>query len=262
MGIELEGNADASGALAVEVDGEGPVVLVIGGLGATSAAFQIQADELCSSYRVIRPDLAGSGRSPLTGPLGIDTYSSDLIALLDRLDVAEAHVVGHSMGTVIARRLASRHRDRVTSLTLLCAVGEADDGGERLRARATSIRTDGVAAAAAHILPAATSSATRRENPVAAAFIRSLMLSQPREGYAQSYEALASAGRPDDIDPTLPLLLIAGFDDPISPPAESRRLASDHGTASVLTIENCGHWPMIEAPGTVTRAIREFLEAI
>jgi len=247
------------GKLAVELDGEGPAILVIGGLGATSAAFQIQTDALAQRFRVIRPDLEGAGRSPLTGPLSIDGFVSDMIGLLDELRVPTAHLIGHSMGTVIARRIAAQYPARVTSLTLLCAIGEPAEDGAGLRTRAEAIRTDGVRAAATQILTVATSAATRRDNPVAAAFVRSLMLSQAQEGYARSYEALASAGRPDDVDPRLPLLLITGFDDPIGPPAESRKIAAAHGNAEIRIIDDCGHWPMLEAHETVTNDVSQFL---
>ncbi|BAH55315.1 alpha/beta fold hydrolase [Rhodococcus opacus] len=86
------------------------------------------------------------------------------------------------------------------------------------------------------------------------------MLSQDQEGYAQSYEALASAGRPDEIDPGIPLLLITGADDPIGPPAESQKIAATHGNAIVHIIDDCGHWPMLEAHETVTNDVSQFLE--
>ena len=49
--------------LAVEVDGAGPAVLLVPGLGGTSNAYQVQADTLAERFRVVRVDLAGSGRS-------------------------------------------------------------------------------------------------------------------------------------------------------------------------------------------------------
>src|SRR5689334_12478103 len=105
--------------LAVEVEGSGPAVLLVHGLGGTGNFYQIQADALASSHQVIRVDSAGAGRSGLREGIGIESHADDLAAVLDQVGVASAAVVGHSMGTLVARSFAARHRDRVTALALL-----------------------------------------------------------------------------------------------------------------------------------------------
>jgi len=95
--------------LAVEIEGDGPPVLMVHGLGGTSNFYQVQAQALADRFRVIRVDSAGAGRSPLADGISIESHAEDLAALLDQLGVSGATVVGHSMGTLVVRTLAARH---------------------------------------------------------------------------------------------------------------------------------------------------------
>ena len=246
--------------LAVEIDGQGPVVLLVHGLGGTSNFYQPQAEVLAESFRVIRPDLEGSGRSPVTGPLSIDGLADDLAALLDQLDVDNARVVGHSLGTLVVRTLAARHPTKVSALALLGAVRPpAPAGQEATRARAATVREQGMAAVAPTIVANATSEATRRDRPEVAAFVRELLMRQDPEGYARSCEALAAATDPGPVDAALPLLMLTGDVDKVGPPEASHELAAAHGNATVEVFPDCGHWTALEAVRATTDQLEKFL---
>jgi pimeloyl-ACP methyl ester carboxylesterase len=77
------------------------------------------AEPLTSRYRIIAPDLRGSGASHDPGPLSFDQLADDLAALLDHLGVASAVVGGLSFGAACAVRFALRHRERVTALAVI-----------------------------------------------------------------------------------------------------------------------------------------------
>src|SRR5687768_18114112 len=94
--------------LAVEIDGNGPAVLLVHGLGGTSNFWQVQTDALAERFRVIRPDSAGAGRSPVADAISAESHAEDLAALLDELGIESAAVVGHSFGTLVVRTLAAR----------------------------------------------------------------------------------------------------------------------------------------------------------
>nr|WP_239028178.1 alpha/beta hydrolase [Pseudonocardia acidicola] len=246
--------------MAVAIDGEGPAVLLVHGLGGTSNFYQVQADALAGSFQVIRPDLEGSGRSPAVGHPSIDSYAEDLAALLDGLGLTGARVVGHSMGTLVVRALAAKRPDLVSSLVLLGAVREpAEAGRQAQRDRAAVLREKGTAAVAPGVVANALSETTRRERPEVAAFVRELVMRQDAEGYARSCEALAGAGDPGPIDQALPLLLITGDDDKVGPPEASQELADAHGNARVEILPGVGHWTALEAAGPVTDLLRSFL---
>jgi len=246
--------------LAVEVDGEGPAVLLVHGLGGTSNFYQVQADALAETHQVIRVDSAGAGRSEAREDISIATHADDLAAVLDALGVASAAVVGHSMGTLVVRALAARHPAKVSALALLGAVAEpADAGRQAQRDRAAVLREKGTAAVAPGVVANALSETTRRDKPEVAAFVRELIMRQDSEGYARNCEALAAATDPGPIAAALPLLLVTGDEDKVGPPAVSEALAAAHGNTTVEILPGVGHWTALEAASDVTGLLRKFL---
>jgi 3-oxoadipate enol-lactonase len=246
--------------LAVEIEGDGPAVLFVHGLGGTTNFYQVQADALAASHRVIRVDSAGAGRSALAEGISIESHADDLAAVLDEVGVASAAVVAHSVGTLIARTLAARYPDKVTALALLGAVRAPGDPVRRAQhERAAVLREKGTAAVAPGVVANALSERTRREKPEVAAFVRELVMRQDAEGYARNCEALAAAGDPGLVDSQLPLLLLTGDEDKVGPPEASRELADAHGNATVDILPGVGHWTALEAADTVTEHLRKFL---
>jgi pimeloyl-ACP methyl ester carboxylesterase len=246
--------------LAVEVDGEGPAVLLVHGLGGTANFYQVQADALAERFRVIRVDSAGAGRSPNAEDISVESHADDLAAVLDALDIESAAVVGHSMGTLVVRALAARHPDKVSALVLLGAVAEPTEAARKAqRDRAAILRAEGTAAVAPGVVANALSEATRRDKPEVAAFVRELVMRQDPEGYARNCEALAAASDPGPISTTTPLLLITGDADKVGPPEISRALADAHGDATVEILPGVGHWTAVEAAGPVTDHLLKFL---
>jgi 3-oxoadipate enol-lactonase len=246
--------------LAVEVDGQGPAVLMVHGLGGTSNFYQIQADALAERFQVIRVDSAGAGRSPVADGISVESHADDLAAVLDELGVATAAVAGHSLGTLVVRALAARHPGRVSALALLGAVRAPTDAVRQAqRDRAALLREKGTAPVAPAVVANALSAATRRDRPEVAAFVRELVMRQDPEGYARNCEALATATDPGPIAPALPLLLITGDEDKVGPPDASRELAATHGTATVEILPGVGHWTALEAAAATTANLLKFL---
>jgi pimeloyl-ACP methyl ester carboxylesterase len=105
-------------------------VLLVHGFGASLHTWEAWAQELAKTHRVVRFDLPGSG---LSGPDPTGDYRDArtmeiLLALLDRLGIAKAHVVGHSIGGRISWTFAARHPQRVDRLVLLSPDGFASPG--------------------------------------------------------------------------------------------------------------------------------------
>ena len=95
------------GSMVVEDRGTGTPVIMVHGLGGTSNSFQTMIDVL-ENYRVIRPDIPGSGRSSYRpGRGGIEGMVQMLRNLLKALGENCCHFVGHSMGTLICQHLAA-----------------------------------------------------------------------------------------------------------------------------------------------------------
>jgi pimeloyl-ACP methyl ester carboxylesterase len=99
--------------------GEGPDVLLIGGLGDTIESWQFQLDGLADRYRPTAFDNRGAGRTPMpNGPLTVEAMADDGAGVLRALDIESAHVAGFSGGSIIAQELALRHPDLVRILVL------------------------------------------------------------------------------------------------------------------------------------------------
>ena len=92
--------------------GAGDPLLLIAGLGCDAGVWQPVADDLSRRFRVVTFDNRGAGRSGVPAePYGIRGMAGDAVALLDRLALRSAHVLGHSMGGYIAQELAVREFD-------------------------------------------------------------------------------------------------------------------------------------------------------
>lgn len=110
-------------ALAYEIRGSGPPVVFIQGLGIHGAAWKPQIDVLAANYECLSFDNRGLGRSqPRACSLTIQQMAEDTLALMDAHAWRSAHIVGQSMGGVIALEIALGARERVRSVTLLCSL--------------------------------------------------------------------------------------------------------------------------------------------
>lgn len=120
--------AESAGCRIVyERRGQGPPVLFIQGVGVHGAAWRPQADKLAESFTCVSFDNRGIGASrPNTGEITIEQMAQDAVAVMDAAGLAEAHVVGHSMGGLIALELALAAKSRVRSLALLCTFAGGD----------------------------------------------------------------------------------------------------------------------------------------
>ena len=100
--------------------GDGPVAVLVQGVGVIGNGWKPQVDALRDRYSLITIDNRGIGRSSAPGPLTIEDMAADVLAVADAEKVDRFHLVGHSMGGVIAQEIALTARTRVRSLALLC----------------------------------------------------------------------------------------------------------------------------------------------
>lgn len=245
--------------LALEQHGEGPALIMVHGLGGTSNTFYPQAALLARWFKVIRPDLEGSGRSTLKTKPSIESFAADIVALMDQSSITEAHLVGHSMGTIICQHVAAMQPNRIKSLVLLGPLAEPPEPARAaIRARAETARKDGMVGIADTLVNAGTSAKTKAHRPGAAAFVREILMRQSAEGYAATCDALAAAKAADATKITCSTLLITGDEDATSPPPAVRRLQQSIKGARMLVLSGCGHWTPIEKPAEVNAALVNF----
>jgi len=246
--------------LAVDVDGDGDPVIFLHGLGSTSNVWEPQVMHLRDRFKTIRYDLEGAGRSPLTGPLSIESWVADLSALLDKHSISKANFVGHSLGTLILQHFAAAHHERVTKLAFI-GVNRAPPEARRaaVRERVAKVRAEGIPSIAPTVVKGGVSPHTFATKPEIVGFVRELLLRQSTEGYAACCEAMAASNAADIGKITCPVMVIAGDDDAISPPANGSAFAAELANGTFKSIEKCGHWHPIEQPAAVNTILRDFL---
>lgn len=112
-----------------ELKGSGPPILFIQGIGTTGSAWNPQTDALCQRFHCLQFDNRGIGQSTdRGGQLSVEKMAEDARYLLDAVGWHSAHVVGHSMGGIIAQQLALAAPERVRSLSLLCTFSKGSEG--------------------------------------------------------------------------------------------------------------------------------------
>ena len=251
------------GPIVAEVAGEGFPVVMIHGLGGTSNMFQPLMPAL-ANFRVVRLDSPGAGRSPRP----IESLSMQAIAeatqrALIGVGVARAHLVGHSMGTIVCQMLAASRPELVASLTLFGALAEpADATRDALLGRARLARSGGMADIADQIVGHSLSAHTRETSPAAVAFVRESVIRQDPESYARNCEALSKAKAVDPRRISAPALLITGDADAVNPPSVAQALCDKIKGAIFSSLDRCGHWATIESPRESVRRLLEFLARV
>ncbi len=239
-----------------------PVVVLSNSIGTTLSMWDAQAPELAERLRVLRYDARGHGSSPVPpGPYSIADLGRDLIGLLDANGIERVSLCGLSIGAMTCIWAAAHAPDRVERLVLCCT--SAYFGTERSaghRERAAVAREHGMEPIADAVLGRWFTPAFRESHPQVARAIRDRFVATPPEGYAGCCEALARLDLRDALARVrAPTLVIAGAEDPATPPDDGRLVAAGIAGARFEIVPNVAHLANIEQPELVTRLIEEFL---
>jgi 3-oxoadipate enol-lactonase len=244
----------------VEGARSGPTVVLVNSLGATSRMWDPQVPTLAAGRRVVRYDARGHGRSPVPpGPYTIEQLADDLLALLDRLDVERAHLVGLSLGGMTAMSLAAERPDRVVSLSLLCT--SARLGPEQMWLdRAHTARTQGMAVLGTTVIERWFTPRFRAEHADQVAAMQKMLESTPAEGYAAACDAIQHLDLRERLPSiTAPTLVVAGSEDPVAPPEHARLIADSIPGSRLEVIDGAAHLANIEEPARVTDLLVEHI---
>jgi len=245
-----------------ETAGEGPDLVLSHGLGGNAAVWYQQLPYFAQHHRVITWDQRGFGRSTnTTESAGPEAAISDLIALMDLLNVTSTDLVGQSMGGWVVLGVALQQPERVKSVVLACTtagipVGFGPAIDPPLTAPVKITRPLG-------------------EHPAVGGRLQSLDMAR-----AYLYQALGSFGnRPSDSDffrilrdftfsaeelgeLTVPVLMIAGELDSLMTPERIRAAATYFPDARVLELPDRGHSPYFEDPDPWNAHVHSFHTAV
>ncbi len=247
--------------------GSGPdVVVLLHGFPFTSEMWSPQLESVSDRYRVIAPDFRGYGGSgPSPAGYTMARLADDVDDLLGSLGIERAIVGGLSMGGYVAFELYRRHPERVSGLLLADTRPDPDSDEARAnRARmATLVRDEGMSVLVEQLVPKLLSPQTRAQRPEVERRLRAMMGSASPAAIAHALAAMADR---DDSRPLLahisvPTLVLAGADDQLTPPEESRIWSAQIAAAAFAVIEGAGHVSNLERPQTFNARLLSFLDA-
>jgi len=243
--------------------GQEPPVMLIHGVGADGTSWDQIAAALAPEFRILRLDLRGHGQSGhIEGTLSLDDFVRDVVDVLDACAVPAAHILGFSLGGMIAQGLALHHPDRVRRLILLSAVaGRTADERERVQARLTILRDQGIEA----ITGAAQERWFTPEFIARNPDLVQRRMRQLRENHAPSYAAAYTVFSTSDLGDRLhairvPTLVATGEHDTGSNTRMARFMHGQIAGSRLEILPSLRHSILVEAPDMVTRLIRDFLQ--
>lgn len=254
------------GAIALhhEITGEpeAPPVLLLNSLGSTLAMWERQVPALAERFLVIRCDTRGHGESPVPpGPYLIDDFVDDAVALLDNLGIERAHVAGLSLGGMVAIRLAAVNPERVDRLALLCTSAQLGPP-QTWTERAATVRAKGTGAVAETVVARWLTEDRRAADPLTTDYLRDMVAATPADGYAACCDTIRDLNLRDALPSiTAPTLVVAGTDDPSTPPVHLQTIAAGISGARLIELADCAHMATIDQAEAVTAALVEHFSA-
>lgn len=244
--------------------GEGPSVILVHGVGARGQVWDKVVERLAPHFRCISYDLRGHGGSEgADQPFGLDEFVADLEALRDRLGIDKAHVIGHSLGGMIAPAYAHSHPERVTSLGLIStAAFRSAEAFANLAAFVKRIDGGGPPAVVDALLDRWFTDRFRAEHPNVVSARKEQVLQLDSRVYRETYNVFATA----ETGPWLgeikvPTLVMTGEFDTGCGPALNRRMAEAIPQSTLKILPDLKHSILVEAPDTVAKALLDFLPA-
>jgi pimeloyl-ACP methyl ester carboxylesterase len=244
-----------------------PPLLLVQGLGYTADMWHLILAGLSAPRRTIRFDNRGVGRSDLPdGEWSMEDMADDAVRVLDAIGVERAHVMGISMGGVIAQEIALRHRDRVSGLVLGCT---HPSGRDALRADPDAVamlfdRTprsprEAIEASLPFVYAADTSPdlveqdvTVRMRWPLRAkAYWGQLDAMRRHGGLLERLRGLDA-----------PTLVLHGTADRLVQPGNAQLLADAIPGAQLVWLDGASHVFWTDRPAETVRAVNDFLAAV
>src|SRR4051794_18186215 len=255
--------------IAYEVVGpaSGEPLLLIQGLGADRRGWTLQQAVLARRFRCISVDNRGVGKSDKpAGPYDLEVMAADAVAVLDAAGVGSAHVMGASMGGVLAQILAVRHPERVRSLVLACTACQHHTWRrELLEDWARVAQEKGMGALANRALRWLVGPRSRRRLFLPANLLGSIIMRAPAHAFVAQVRAILDMS--DELRHELstvhvPTLVIVGSQDILTPLGDSEELVERIPGARLAILQGAAHGLMVEQAVAYNETVLAFLDEV
>ena len=246
---------------------DGSPVLMIQGLGMNARAWALQRGAFGRQHRCIAIDNRGTGHSDAPpGPYDLLRMAQDAVEVLDAEEIPSAHVVGASMGGVIAQILGVVYPDRVHSLTLACTACRHHQWRRELLAEwADEVRAHGMTSLTDDGMRWLIGSRLQRRFGVFVNVLARVLIQTSPDAFAAQVDAILAMS--DDMRSelhsiTAPTLVITGSQDTLTPLGDAEELAELITTSRLYVLRGAAHGLMAEAPNSFNDAVLRFLAEI
>jgi 3-oxoadipate enol-lactonase/4-carboxymuconolactone decarboxylase len=230
-------------------------------IGSTREMWDAQVRALSGRYRCLTYDTRGHGRSPVVdGDASIDDLADDLAGLLDALGIDKAHIVGLSLGGMTAQAFGVRHAQRTKSLVLMATAAQLGPP-ETWVERAKAVRAQGMGAIADAVLARWFTPAFATESPDVVASWRERFVATDPRGYAACCAAIRDMDLRERIAAIrAPTLIVAGADDPSTPPPLMEDIRARIRDAELVIIPRAAHLLAVERADLANAHLAAFLD--
>ena len=247
---------------------DGPAVLLIQGLGMDSRGWALQRMAFGRRYRCFAPDNRGVGRTGVTPPpYSLEQMARDAVTILDAEGVSRAHVIGASMGGVIAQIIGVMHPERTRSLVLACTSCRHHHWRrELLQEWADAVQARGSTAALGDDgLRWLVGPRLRKRFGIWLNILARIVLHTDPDGFAAQVRAILDA--PDELRFELghlrvPALVITGSQDALTPIGDAEELAEMIPLSQLIELRGAAHGLMVESPNVFNDAVLDFLDRV
>ena len=240
---------------------DAPVLVLSNSLGTTQDLWERQLPEFARHVRVLTYDHPGHGASELpTQPWTVEAFAHGLIALLDELELDRVSVCGVSLGAMVAMALALEEPTRVERLVLACTSAYLGPPGPWSE-RAALVRSGGMEAVADAVVGRWFTPVLAQDEPETVARFHAMLSATPAEGYARCCEAVGAWDARERIGSiTVPVLVVAGADDPATPVEHAEQIAARIAGSRLDVLDRAAHLANVERADAFNAAVLAHLE--
>lgn len=259
----------------ISFDGKKPIILLIHGFPFDHKMYESVSLKIASVCDVIAPDLIGFGKQEnsedQTSIRTMSDFADQIEMILQYLGVQRPIILcGLSMGGYISMEFVRHYSSRLAGL-ILCDTKTIPDSAEAASNRlklADSISSEKLPAIADQMISNLLCEETFAKSPQVVDFLRKMILRQPINGIAAASRGMANRVDTTDLlrTITVPVLLICGDQDALSPPKSmidlKESIAAQNPSTSIefVSIPNCGHLPPLEQPEIFAQTIIDFVK--
>jgi pimeloyl-ACP methyl ester carboxylesterase len=255
--------------IAYETKGKGTPLVLIHGHPFDHTIWYPQVKAFSGSYKVISPDLRGYGKSSLPAERAtkFEDYATDILLLMDQLNVDSFHLAGLSMGGQVIMEIFRQAPERIKTLIFADTFAGLDTPEVKQERYDTAIglETEGMDAYADEVIYKMMKPAHVTSMPEAAGHVIKMMKATSPKAAATALRARAE--RIDYLTSVLPqinipTLVIVGREDEFTPVAKAEELKANLQNCKLVIIEDAGHLPNLEHPDVFNKVVLDFLKSV